>query len=189
MYVKTLSNQSQLISSRWTVLALTIALGFFMALSSAGMAKAQTGELIGQSGAWKSYRTGSGASSVCFITSEPIKLEGKYDRNNRGETRVFVTHHGLDNQNRGVVSSVAGYRFEQDREVVFSIDGKSFNLFSVDTRAWATKPDQDRALVKAMKRGNKLKVTGVSSRGNKTTDTYSLKGFTAAMKKIDKACS
>jgi len=45
------------------------------------------------------------------------------------------------------------------------------------------------ALVKAMKRGNKLKVTGTSSRGNKTVDTYSLTGFTKAMQSIDKACS
>ncbi len=153
------------------------------------IAIAQTGELIKQNGVWKSYRSGSGANIVCFITSEPTKLEGNYDRNNRGETRVFVTHHGKDSEERGVVSSVAGYRFEEGRDVVFTIDGKSFNLFSVDTRAWATKPAMDRSLVKAMKRGRTLKVTGISSRGNKTVDTYSLKGFTAAMKTIDKACS
>ncbi|MCE2516735.1 MAG: hypothetical protein J4F41_02635 [Alphaproteobacteria bacterium] len=164
-------------------------LAVIMTMTAGATAQAQTGELIGQSGAWKAYRAGSGGNSVCFITSTPIKLEGKYDRNNRGETRVFVTHHGRNGEDRGVVSSVAGYRFEEGRDVVFSIDGKAFNLFSDKTRAWATKPEQDRALVKSMKRGNKLKVTGVSSRGNKTIDTYSLKGFTAAMKKIDKACS
>lgn len=160
-----------------------------MMLAMVHGAAAQTGELIGENGAWKSYRSGQGNSAICFITSEPIKYEGKYDRNNRGETRVFVTHHGRDPENRGVVSNVAGYRYMADRDVTFNIDGKSFSLFSVDTRAWATKPSQDRALVKAMKRGNRLKVTGISSRGNKTIDTYSLKGFTAAMKKIDKACS
>lgn len=175
-----------------TSLKAAIRAGLFTAAMmavGATSAAAQTGELIGQTGEWKSYRTGSGENSVCFITSTPIKLEGKYDRNNRGETRVFVTHHGRDSENRGVVSSVAGYRFEEGRDVIFSIDGKTYNLFSVDTRAWATKPEQDRALVKSMKRGSKLKITGISSRGNKTVDTYSLKGFTAAMKKIDKACS
>ena len=175
-----------------TSLTAAIRVGLFtsaMMALGATSAAAQTGELIGQTGAWKSYRTGSGANSVCFITSTPTKLEGKYDRNNRGETRVFVTHHGRDSENRGVVSSVAGYRFEEGRDVIFSIDGKAYNLFSVDTRAWATKPEQDRALVKSMKRGTRLKITGTSSRGNKTIDTYSLKGFTAAMKTIDKACS
>ena len=157
----------------------------FMATS----AMAQSGKMISESGAWKVYRSGSGNAIVCFITSEPTKLEGDYDRDNRGETRVFVTHHGRGKDNRNVVSVVAGYKYMQDRDVTFDIDGKSFSLFSVDTRAWATKPSQDLALVKAMKRGNKLKVTGTSSRGNKTVDTYSLTGFTKAMQSIDKACS
>ena len=149
---------------------------------------AQDGETIGESGKWTAFRAGSGKDRICFITSVPTKLEGKYDRNNRGETRVFVTHHGSDADERGVVSSVAGYRFKEGEEVVYNIDGKKFSLFSVDTRAWATKPEQDRELTRAMKRGRGLKITGVSSRGNKTVDTYSLTGFTKAMGIIDKAC-
>ena len=39
-----------------------------------------------------------------------------------------------------------------------------------------------------MKSGNKLVVKGISSRGTKTEDTYSLFGFTAALKLIDRAC-
>lgn len=190
-----MTSQTQMITSLFSIqkatrLVLTgVAAVSMMVGPMLATASAQTGTLIGENGEWKSYRSGSGSDTICFVTSTPTKYEGKYDRNNRGETRVFVTHHGKDNDNRGVVSSVAGYKFMQDREVTFNIDGKTFTLFSVDTRAWATKPSEDRALVKAMKRGNKLKVTGISSRGNKTIDTYSLKGFTAAMKKIDKACS
>ena len=45
------------------------------------------------------------------------------------------------------------------------------------------------ALVNAMKRGNELVFKGTSERGTLTTDSYSLKGVTAAMKAIDKACS
>jgi invasion protein IalB len=151
-------------------------------------ALSQTGDLLSENGNWQAYRAGKDAGKVCFITSQPIKFEGKYDRDNRGETRVFVTHHSSNADERGVVSTVAGYRYKEGRDVVFSVDGKTFNLFSVDTRAWAVKPEMDRQLVRAMKRGNSLKVTGISSRGNTTIDTYSLKGFTAAMKVIDKAC-
>ena len=39
-----------------------------------------------------------------------------------------------------------------------------------------------------MIRGARLVVKGTSSRGTKTTDTYSLKGFSAAFKAIGKAC-
>jgi invasion protein IalB len=166
-------------------LAMTAVSLFMMSVT---IAAAQSNELIGQSGAWEAYRIGSGDNIVCFITSVPTKLEGEYDRNNRGETRVHVTHHGKDSDQRGAVSVVAGYKYEEGRDVVFSIDGKSYSLFSVDTRAWPTKPSADAELVKAMKQGTTLKVTGISSRGSKTVDTYSLKGFTSAMSQIDEVC-
>jgi hypothetical protein len=61
-------------------------------------------------------------------------------------------------------------------------------LFSTDNRAWSSDVAMDDSLVKAMVRGSKMLVVGVSSRGTKTTDTYSLSGFTATKKLIDRAC-
>ena len=46
----------------------------------------------------------------------------------------------------------------------------------------------DAKLVQSMIRGADMVVQGTSSRGTLTTDTYSLKGFTAAYKAINKAC-
>ena len=43
-------------------------------------------------------------------------------------------------------------------------------------------------MIRAMKRGSKMTVVGTSSRGTKTTDTYSLSGFTKAKGVIDKNC-
>ena len=42
--------------------------------------------------------------------------------------------------------------------------------------------------VKTYKKGNKLTVKGVSSRGTKTTDIYTLKGFTAAFNQLQNDC-
>jgi hypothetical protein len=39
-----------------------------------------------------------------------------------------------------------------------------------------------------MKRGNELVFKGTSARGTLTTDSYSLRGVTAAMKALDAAC-
>ncbi|MFO1113388.1 MAG: invasion associated locus B family protein [Rhodospirillales bacterium] len=47
----------------------------------------------------------------------------------------------------------------------------------------------DRAIVAAMKAGQKMTVRGTSARGTITTDTYSLSGFSAALAAIDKACA
>ena len=45
-----------------------------------------------------------------------------------------------------------------------------------------------RAVQQAMRSGAKMIVTGVSSRGTKTIDTYSLSGISAAHKAIGTAC-
>ena len=58
----------------------------------------------------------------------------------------------------------------------------------MDNRAWALGPEDDSNLVTRMKRGNKLVVTGISSRGNTTIDDYSLSGFTKAKAFMDKLC-
>ena len=55
--------------------------------------------------------------------------------------------------------------------------------------AWVDNEAGQGALVNAMKRGNELVFKGTSERGTLTTDSYSLKGVTAAMRAIDKACS
>ncbi|NCV18636.1 MAG: hypothetical protein EBW42_07685, partial [Rhodobacterales bacterium] len=46
----------------------------------------------------------------------------------------------------------------------------------------------DKKMVQAMKRGAKATLTGRSSRGTKTEDTFSLKGFTAAVEDASKRC-
>ena len=50
------------------------------------------------------------------------------------------------------------------------------------------KINHESKIVSAMKAGTRLVVLGTSSRGTDTEDIYSLFGFTAALKLIDKAC-
>ena len=121
------------------------------------------------------------------MSSVPKSLRGDYDRSNRGETRVFVSH-GPGKGERDVVSVLAGYRYKKQSEVDFSIDKKAHKLFTLDNRAWSQGPEDDQRLIVSMKRGSKLVVVGVSSRNNKTIDDYSLAGFTAAKAFLDKAC-
>ena len=63
-----------------------------------------------------------------------------------------------------------------------------FKLFTEGDAAWSKDQPSDLKLVKAMKKGNRMTVVGRSSRGTKTTDTYSLSGFTAMKKRIDREC-
>jgi len=136
---------------------------------------------------WQVYKSETDQGRICFMSSVPKQLRGDYERSNRGETRVFVTH-GPGKNERDVVSVLAGYRYKKQSEVDFAIDKKSSKLFTLDNRAWSQSHEDDQRLIVAMKRGTKLVVTGLSSRNNKTIDEYSLSGFTKAKAFLDKAC-
>ena len=144
-------------------------------------------KLLGTEKYWKAYSTKLDKTKTCFITSEPIKTEGKFKKNNRGKPYVFVTN--IKNGTNHEVSIKAGFNFKKNKDVIFDIDGEKTKLFPVDDRAWSESAKIDRYLVQSMRRGQKLFVTGTSTPGNKITDTYSLSGFTKALRLIDKSCS
>ena len=144
--------------------------------------------ILGEERDWLAYRSDSDDKRTCFISSVPRSSKGDYKKENRGDVRVYVTH-GPSQDITNEVSIKAGYDHKEQSSVIYMIDGKKkFSLFTLKDRAWAETPELDSKIVKAMKSGNKLVVSGTSSRGTTTEDVYSLFGFTAALKLIDKAC-
>ena len=144
-------------------------------------------KLLGSKKYWKAYSTKMKKTETCFITSEPIKTVGNFNKENRGKAYVFVTN-TKDGANHEV-SIKAGFNFKRNHDVIFNVDGKTTKLFPVDDRAWSESSKTDRYLVQSMRKGKKLLITGTSSPGNKVIDTYSLSGFTKALSLIDKSCS
>ena len=136
---------------------------------------------------WGAYRYDNDSSRICFVSSVPTKSKGKYDPKNRGDIRAFVSH-GPGKAERDVVQVIAGYRYKPQSDVSLTIDGKSFKLFTIEDRAYAESEEDDRRIITLMKRGSRMTVVGISSRGTKTTDIYSLSGFTKTKAVIDKTC-
>ena len=155
-----------------------------VALAAAPVA-AQGVERLGDFGDWSAFRFKENGKNACYIASQPTKQEGKYSK--RGEIYALVTHRPAEGR-RDEVSFVAGYSYKPDSAVEVKIGTASQKLFTQEDSAWAVDKDTDVALVKSMIRGNNMVVQGTSSRGTLTTDTYSLKGFTAAYKAIGAAC-
>ena len=148
---------------------------------------AQTYEKVKTTDHWEAYKSGSGKGRFCFVGSEPIKKKGAYTR--RDKTYVLVTHRPNDKKNKvDIFELVAGYTYKKDSGVTIKIGSQKFELFTSGGTAWAKSSKTDRALARAMKRGNTMTVGGTSSRGTKTLDTYSLKGFTAAYNAIGNNC-
>jgi invasion protein IalB len=149
-----------------------------------GAAPAFAQSTLSTFGDWTAFSRGSGKGKVCYLGASPDKAEGKYSK--RGDVYALVTHRPGD-KSLGVVSIESGYTYKKDSEVTLTIDGKERRLYTNGGQAWAFEKD-DPLIVAAMKAGKAMIVKGMSSRGTKTTDTYRLKGFTAAFKAINKAC-
>ncbi len=162
-------------------------LSFFAALMfclSPTMAEAKP-KKIGQYKDWSAYTYHENGGKVCFMVSKPKSAKGNYSR--RGDIYALVTHR-TSNNSRDVVSFVTGYTYKEDSEVDVSIGSKKFTLFTKDDTAWTKSALEDTHLTKAIKDESRMVVKGRSARGTLTTDTYSLRGSTAAYNAINSAC-
>ena len=152
------------------------------AKSESNAAQSNGGQL-GTFGDWEAYA--DTRDGFCYAGSKPTKQEGKYSQ--RGDVFILVTHRPKE-KTFDVVSVEAGYVYKDGSEVVAAIDGKPLSLFGQGGQAWARDTAGDAQLVKALRAGSTLVVKGTSAKGTLTTDTYSLKGVSAALDAINKAC-
>ena len=134
---------------------------------------------------WESHFTQDGGNLVCFAVSMPVKKEP--GNLNRAEARIFVTFRTKENI-QDEVSVTSGYPYKKSEKVNVTINEDNFGFESSDNFAWLTSKDQEIKIVNLMKNKNNAKVMGVSARGNKTTDSYSLLGFTDAYNSAKNKC-
>ena len=118
----------------------------------------------------------------CFIGSAPVETDLPESKQ-RGITYILV--YRINKSKDAIVQIAAGYPYKKDQNVDVIIDNVQFDFYSDDDAAWF---NDDNKVIFAMKKGIKLTVKGESSRGTKTTDIYTLKGFTAAYNKLTKDC-
>lgn len=134
---------------------------------------------------WSAMTFDEDAATVCMMWSQPEKSEGDYKK--RGEIFAFITHRPGDRE-INKVSFETGYTFKESSDVRVTIDGTAYTLYTDGSTAWSSDVKDDTRMVNAMRAGRTMVMEGVSSRGTRTRDTYSLSGFTAAHNAINKAC-
>jgi hypothetical protein len=135
---------------------------------------------------WGLFTYEDGDQELCFITSEPKQKDGNYER--RGPPAVLVTRLPSEPE-FDEVSVQSGYTFEEGSDVEVAVDGeRRFSLFTQGEYAWTRGPEDDDALINAMKAGLEMTVRGTSTLGTYSLDTYSLLGFTAAYEAMDRTC-
>jgi len=144
-------------------------------------------KVLASPGDWLAFDDQVNDNLACGMSSEPKKSAGKYSK--RGLIYAVISHRPSESR-FNEFSFQAGYTFGEGVDVGILIDEKtSFTLFTKGGHAWAKDTETDKALIAAMRAGGTMVITGVSSRGTKTTDTFSLRGFSAALKIINAACN
>lgn len=103
----------------------------------------------------------------------------------RGDILLFVTFRSGSN---GEISFAGGYPFAGGSTVNLKVDGNSYELFTDGEWAWPGTAEDDKSVLAALKKGSTAVLTGRSSKGTQTQDTFSLRGFTAAMEEAAKQC-
>lgn len=113
--------------------------------------------------------------------------QGRVVAATRGQILLMVFYRPSAQAN-GQVAFTGGYPFGSGSTVNVNIGGTEFELFTDGEWAWPATPAEDAKIVTAMKRGANAVVTGISSRGTTTKDTFSLLGFTAAVEDAEARC-
>lgn len=102
----------------------------------------------------------------------------------RGDILLFVTYRP---GNGPEISFTGGYPFADGSKIGVEIDGNSFELTANGEWAWAA-PGTDETILAAMKNGSQAVLTARSGKGTQTKDTFSLRGFTAAVTEAETRC-
>ena len=128
----------------------------------------------------------------CWGVSAPKEQvntrDGKVVAVRRGDALLFVAYRPTDSV-KGEVSFTGGYPFAPSSTVSMDISGKSFELFTEGEWAWPASPEDDAAILEAMRTGAEAVLTARSARGTQTKDSFSLLGFTAALEEASTRCA
>jgi len=136
---------------------------------------------------WGVFVNGQGTSKVCFIMSLPYESTANREGVRRGPIYFYVTSRPGEGVSREP-SIAMGYPLATDQANIVIDGAKRFDLKTEGETAWVANPAQEAAIIEAMKAGTKLVITGTSTKGTVTSDTYSLSGVTAAMNSLSAQC-
>lgn len=152
----------------------------------AGAALAQNAENLGTFSFWTAWKSTDADGVICFISSQP--QDAQPSNLNRDDIHfIVIQRKGLGVKNE--VQTIVGYPLKAGSTPTVAIDGKSYPMVIDGSAAWLASNADGTPFVDDLKRGSEMIVTATSHRDNTTTDTYSLKGTTAATDAADKGCN
>ena len=113
----------------------------------------------------------------------------RLQKKNKRDARLFVTFRPGEKIS-DEISTTSGYEFNKNNSVLASSGNNKFK-FDIKQQgfAWMTSNKKEKIMVKVMKKGSRIMLSGYNDKGSQTIDHYSLLGFTKAYNTAKKACS
>ena len=159
---------------------------FIMFLTTlANQVNAEEVKKLGKHKDWETYVINSASGKVCFAQSKPVLQAPK---NNPREARLFISFRPGENI-ANEISITSGYDYNNKNSVT-AISGKNKYKFDIIQKsfAWIADNKFENRMIKTMKKGSRIMITGYNQKGSQTIDHYSLLGFTKAYNATKKAC-
>ena len=135
---------------------------------------------------WETYVVKNDSSKICFAQSMPVLQAPKA---NSREARLFVTFRPNEKIS-DEISITSGYEYNKKNSIM-ARSGKYRYKFDIaqENFAWMADNKKEKKMIKTMKKGSSIMVTGYNQKGSQTIDHYSLLGFTKAYNTAKKSCS
>jgi hypothetical protein len=156
--------------------------------------------LVASFGDWGVYQTQAPKGRVCYTLAQPkdrapadLKRDAAYafisDRPGEGVRNEISFIMGFDVANATDPAAPADPKKKSvGKEAVALVGDQSFELLAKTTNLWVKNAAKEGQLIDEMRKGAKLQVKAASKKGNVTTDTYSLTGFSQALDRVQKDC-
>jgi hypothetical protein len=157
-------------------------------LCAAGLAlsaPANAADLLGNYEAWDAYKSKEAPGVVCYVVAEPQSKEPAAAKRDP----VFLVINTWPGKNvRQQPNIQIGYPFKDGSTAEVQIGSDKFTFYTMGENAWLKTTEEEARFVQALRSGAEARVQGTSRRGTLTTDTYTLKGVSAAIDKADEGC-
>ena len=161
-------------------------LSILISITSVSKICAENLKKVGKYKDWEVMVMSEATGKVCFAQSSPVLQAPK---SNKREARLFVTFRPGEKIS-DEISASPGYEFNKNNSVT-ATSGKNKIKFDIKQQgfAWIADNKIEKKMIKLMKKGSRIMITGYNQEGSQTIDHYSLLGFTKAYGAAKKACS
>ena len=141
---------------------------------------------IGKYKDWETVVFIDGENKICFAQSIPVLQAPKQSQR---DARLFVSFRPNDKIS-DEISITSGYEYNNQNSIT-ATSGKSKYKFDIaqENFAWISENKVEKKMIKTLKKGSRIMVTGYNKSGSQTIDHSSLLGFTKAYNSAKKNCS